>query len=124
MCSSECRYVRFTSLGLLREVGSRVPERNQHRIKCRLRDCSADSLDPPGHALRTGDLLWLADFPNAHLCPPAARHLEDMAIRRRHFKSAILVTKNLGGIYNFDCAVDRLDHCAPQATISKVRRRH
>jgi hypothetical protein len=34
-----------------------------------------------------------------------------MAERRGHFKDAILVAKNFGRIQDFDCAVDRLDHC-------------
>ena len=43
-----------------------------------------------------------------------------MAIRRSHFKDAILVAKNFSGIYNFYGAVDGLDHGAPNSRDSKV----
>src|SRR5689334_8046793 len=97
---------------------------NEREIKFPLSDCPSNSLDPPGHTLRACRSLWLADFANAHLCSPAARHLENVSIRRGHFKDAVLAAKNFGGIYNFYCAVHRLDHCAPRLQVSKVRRRH
>jgi len=37
-----------------------------------------------------------------------------VSVGRGHFKDAILVAKNFGGIQNLNCAVDHLDHCAPQ----------
>lgn len=72
-----------------------------------------NSLNSPSHALGASSILGLADFANAHLRATAAGHLKDVAIRRCHFKDAILITKNLGGIDYFNGPVDGFDHKAP-----------
>jgi hypothetical protein len=82
------------------------------------------SLDAPGRAFGSRESLGFTDFANAHLRSASACHLEDMAVGRRHLKDAVLVTQNFGRIHDFDCAVNRLDHCAPRFEILRCRDRH
>lgn len=90
----------------------RAPEQTNIEPNACLSDCPGNSPDAPGHALCARDSLRLTNFANAHLCSPPARHLEDVSIRRGHFKDAVLMAKNFGRIQNFNCAVDRLAHGA------------
>jgi hypothetical protein len=76
-------------------------------------DCPGDSLDAPSHAFRGGNPLGFTNLPDAHLCSTPAGHPEHVSVGRGHFKDAILVAKNFGGIQNLDCAVDHLDHLRP-----------
>jgi len=112
--SSSYLSIRKRSPHSLKGTGSRRNSRVPDEPKTCSGNCARDSLDPPSHALCTWTSLGFTDFANAHLCSTAASHLEDMAVRRGHFKNAILIAKNLGRIQDFDCTVDGFDHCAPQ----------
>jgi hypothetical protein len=75
-------------------------------------DCPRNSLNAPSHTLGALKALRLAEFTNAHLRSTAACDLKDVAVRRGHFKDAVLITKGLRRVDDFNRAVNSLDHSA------------